>query len=240
MTRRRFVGDAGWSNGDARRADLSSIFRLHFGHFVRPAHAGRLHSARRRALHRDCDRHEYLAPASSASWPPGGIAQRLWTTTIWGTPLAMAFSALADVSRTSMARWCSGWVLLALLVAPAGGSAMCRAGRIDCDGRSLSSAQESWLRTPSDSAGTPLTSVPAGQLSWLALAGERPLMALAGSAMASARTRVLRPRPGDPAVARTANPLPDRRAPVFLPPSRRPPCRIRAGEMAEWSKAHPC
>lgn len=93
----RFAGDAGWADGDVGVQIYSSSFRLHFGHFAGlPLQVAYILLGVALCIVIATGVNIWLLRRAQAGRPTV-IAQRLWTTTIWGTPLAMAFSALADV-----------------------------------------------------------------------------------------------------------------------------------------------
>ena len=115
--RGRYVGDAGWSDGDVGVQVYSSNFRLHFGHFAGvPMQVAYIVLGAALCVVIATGVNIWLLRRAQAG-RPAVIAQRLWTTTIWGTPLAMAISALADVIADFNGVVVFWLGLLALLVA---------------------------------------------------------------------------------------------------------------------------
>jgi uncharacterized iron-regulated membrane protein len=93
----RYVGDAGWADGDLGVQLYSSTFRLHFGHFVGMwLQVAYIVLGVALCIVIATGVNIWLLRRAQ-SGRPAPIAQRLWTTTVWGTPLALGVSALADV-----------------------------------------------------------------------------------------------------------------------------------------------
>jgi uncharacterized iron-regulated membrane protein len=92
-----YVGDAGWSDGNVGVQIYSSSFRLHFGHFAGvPMQVAYLLLGAALCIVIATSVNIWLLRRAQAG-RPAVLAQRLWTTMIWGTPLAMSISAFADV-----------------------------------------------------------------------------------------------------------------------------------------------
>ena len=182
----RYVGDAGWADGDFGVQLYSSTYRLHFGHFVGMwLQVAYIVLGVALCIVIATGVNIWLLRRAQAG-RPAPIAQRLWTTTVWGTPLALAASALADVIADINGALVFWLGLLLVLVAGwriADVSRWARHLRCTLAGVSIGVVIGHTIRFGGDAFNEAAFPV---NLLWLALACAAAVMALAGSAKAVA------------------------------------------------------